>query len=162
VQGSDRADRWTMQWAGSDCYLCPTGLAKNADITPIATLTVSTLYLTVDQRFRGNSVLVLADHVTGLDALAEYAYTAYMGDLRLSVVAIRKSLHPDHMNVALLGNTCPHLHWSIVPRYRDDCRWGRPVWEESLLQDMKDRPVTLTDGDRSNVMEQIRGQLGRK
>lgn len=38
MQGSDRADRWTMQRAGSGCYLCPTGLAKNADIAPIATL----------------------------------------------------------------------------------------------------------------------------
>jgi diadenosine tetraphosphate (Ap4A) HIT family hydrolase len=162
VQGSDRADRWAMQWAGSGCYLCPSDLAKNADITPIATLAVSTLYLTLDQRFRGNSVLILAEHVTGLDALTQDAYTAYLHDLRLSAIAIRDSLHPDHMNVALLGNTCPHLHWSIVPRYRADCRWGRPVWEESLLQDMRDRPVTLTDEDRRNLVEQIRGQLRRK
>jgi diadenosine tetraphosphate (Ap4A) HIT family hydrolase len=143
------------------CYLCPASLAKKADITPIAQLSVSALYLTQDQRFRGHSVLILADHVTALDDLAEDAYTAYMRDLRISLSAIRSSLQPDHMNVAILGNTCPHLHWSIVPRYRSDGRWGRTIWADSLLREMRERPITLSDTDRGNLVAQIGNQLRR-
>jgi len=27
-----------------------------------------------------------------------------------------------------LGNTVPHLHWGLIPRYKNDGRWGNPVW----------------------------------
>lgn len=35
----------------------------------------------------------------------------------------------NHMNYELFGNTNPHLHWPIVPRYKTDSRWGQPIWE---------------------------------
>ena len=86
-------------------------------------------------------------------------HVAFMGDLRLSMSAIRKALLPDHMNVALLGNSCPHLHWSIVPRYRSDSRWGKPIWEDTTLQEMRHRPVTLTEAQYAETIARIRGCL---
>jgi len=82
-----------------------------------------------------------------------------MRDLRQSVAAIREVVHPDHMNIALLGNSCPHLHWSIVPRYRTDPHWGSPVWENSILQEMRDSPLTLTGLEYSDLIESIRKYL---
>jgi diadenosine tetraphosphate (Ap4A) HIT family hydrolase len=35
------------------------------------------------------------------------------------------------MNYMTLGNTVPHLHTHVVPRYRDDPAPGRPLaWEQ--------------------------------
>jgi ATP adenylyltransferase len=152
-------DKWTEQEAALDCYLCPPRLSAHDGVMSIADLSVSSLYLEKDQRFRGQCSLILIEHVTRLDALSEKAYTAYMEDLRLSARAIRKAAHPDHMNIALLGNSCPHLHWSIVPRYRTDPRWGRPVWEDSTLQVMRISPVTLTDVEYSDMIENVRKLL---
>lgn len=109
-----------------------------------------------DQRYRGAGALILNDHVTRLDALGEHAYAAFMQDLRQSVRAIQSAVAPDHMNVALLGNSCPHLHWGIVPRRRDDPRWRRPVWDDATLESMRHSPVRLTDMEYDQLAQAIR------
>jgi ATP adenylyltransferase len=152
-------DKWAEQEVGLDCYLCPPRLAAHVSLKLIAHLSTSSLYLERDQRFRGLCSLVLTDHITRLDALPEKAYTAFMRDLRQSATAICESMHPDHMNIALLGNSCPHLHWSIVPRYRTDARWGRPIWDDANLKEMRSNPVMLTAAEYSDLSENIRKHL---
>jgi len=152
-------DKWAEQQAGLDCHLCPPRLSTHSGLSLIAQLLVSKLYLGVDQRFRGQCSLILTDHETRLDALPVKAYTAYLGDLRRSVAAVRKVVRPDHINIALLGNSCPHLHWSIVPRYRADPRWGRPIWDDATLQEMRNSPVTLNSVEYHDLIENIRKLL---
>ena len=31
-----------------------------------------------------------------------------------------ETMQPDKMNLASLGNMTPHVHWHVVPRFRDD------------------------------------------
>jgi len=40
----------------------------------------------------------------------------------------RRCLEPDKMNLASLGNLTPHLHWHVIPRWRDDRHFPGPVW----------------------------------
>lgn len=42
--------------------------------------------------------------------------------------ALRELLAPEKMNLASLGNVVPHLHWHVIPRYRDDPHFPHPVW----------------------------------
>ncbi len=42
--------------------------------------------------------------------------------------AVREAMHPDKVNVASLGNVVPHLHWHVIPRYRDDAHFPNPIW----------------------------------
>jgi len=42
--------------------------------------------------------------------------------------ALRELLQPDKINLASLGNQVPHLHWHVIPRYRDDPHYPNPVW----------------------------------
>ena len=44
--------------------------------------------------------------------------------------ALRDLIRPDKINLASLGNTTPHLHWHVIPRFRDDRHFPRPVWAE--------------------------------
>jgi len=41
---------------------------------------------------------------------------------------VRQSLEPDKMNLASLGNLTPHLHWHVIPRWRDDRHFPGAVW----------------------------------
>ena len=41
---------------------------------------------------------------------------------------LRRLLHPDKINLASLGNVVPHLHWHIIPRWRDDSHFPSPIW----------------------------------
>ncbi|MEK9776736.1 MAG: HIT family protein [Quisquiliibacterium sp.] len=40
----------------------------------------------------------------------------------------RKVLQPDKINLASFGNQVPHLHWHVIPRWRDDRHFPQPVW----------------------------------
>ena len=40
----------------------------------------------------------------------------------------RDLLSPDKINLASLGNMAPHLHWHIIPRWRDDSHFPEAVW----------------------------------
>jgi len=42
--------------------------------------------------------------------------------------SLRRLLHPDKVNLASLGNVTPHLHWHVIPRFRDDRHYPNPVW----------------------------------
>lgn len=41
---------------------------------------------------------------------------------------LRELLAPDKINLASLGNFTPHLHWHVIPRYRDDAHFPQAIW----------------------------------
>lgn len=42
--------------------------------------------------------------------------------------AIRTVLQPHKINLASFGNMVPHLHWHIIPRWRDDSHFPESTW----------------------------------
>jgi diadenosine tetraphosphate (Ap4A) HIT family hydrolase len=51
----------------------------------------------------------------------------FFDDLRIAAQAIDAVYKPLKMNFEILGNTVPHLHAHIVPRYYNDPAPGRPI-----------------------------------
>lgn len=41
---------------------------------------------------------------------------------------VRERLNPDKVNVASLGNLVAHVHWHVIPRWRDDRHFPAPIW----------------------------------
>lgn len=52
----------------------------------------------------------------------------------------REWLRPDKVNLASFGNVVPHVHWHLIPRWRDDRHFPNPVWGE-LVRPGKARNV---------------------
>jgi|SRR6185295_8117513 len=42
--------------------------------------------------------------------------------------ALRETLSPFKINLASLGNVTPHLHWHVIPRFRNDRHFPKPIW----------------------------------
>lgn len=42
--------------------------------------------------------------------------------------AVRRTVRPDKINLASLGNMVPHLHWHVIPRWQDDSHFPAPIW----------------------------------
>jgi diadenosine tetraphosphate (Ap4A) HIT family hydrolase len=132
----------------------------NDDVIWIADLAVTSLLLFRDQRFRGYCILSFAARgATRLEDLSDLEYQAFCEDLRSSSRAIRAAMQPDLMNYELLGNSHPQLHWHIIPRYRSDLRWGRPIWEEWPRNEFKVNRVRLGHEKYQAIIQQIRKQL---
>ena len=42
--------------------------------------------------------------------------------------AIKSTMEPFKINLASLGNQVPHLHWHVIPRYKDDAFFPNTAW----------------------------------
>ena len=54
--------------------------------------------------------------------------------------ALRMIVEPDKINLASLGNLVPHLHWHVIPRWRDDSHFPAPIWA-AAQRSAKPRPA---------------------
>jgi len=48
--------------------------------------------------------------------------------------AIRHVMHPDKINIAALGNMVPHIHWHVIPRYKDDVFFPGSAWSPRVQE----------------------------
>lgn len=127
------AEKWDALIRGENCPVCAPRPDSNEYHDKVADLSVSTLYLVRNQTYRGYCVMIFnARHITGLEHLTQSEHDAFSADLRRAAQAIFKTVTPDLMNYATLGNVIPHLHYHIIPRYKNDPRWGAPIWESDL------------------------------
>ena len=42
--------------------------------------------------------------------------------------AVRHVMRPTKVNLAALGNMVPHIHWHVIPRFKDDAFFPGSVW----------------------------------
>src|SRR5882672_32756 len=144
------ASSWDALASGSGCPYDQPRPANTEYFDRIAPLSISSLCLTANQAYRGSCALIFdARHATRIDELSPDEWSCFSADLYRAQSAIVRVFQPAHVNVALLGNTIPHLHWGIIPRYRDDPRWGRSIWMTSRTE-MTD--VRLAMAERAGLI----------
>lgn len=76
---------------------------------------------------RGLSVVIWRGrHVAEPTELTDGEATLYWREVLIAARALEEVLEPVKLNYNLLGNSLPHLHTHIIPRYVDDPRPGWP------------------------------------
>jgi diadenosine tetraphosphate (Ap4A) HIT family hydrolase len=97
---------------------------------PISELRRSVLGLYDDARFPGRCILALTHHEEQLEDLDPETAAAFLEDARDAARAIARATASPRVNYAVLGNTEPHLHWHLIPRFPDrEPLPARPPWE---------------------------------
>jgi len=76
-------------------------------------------------------------HVTEPTELSDDESVAFWRELMRVQRAIEQHYTPMKMNILILGNSVPHLHAHIVPRYADDPDGGGPP---QFMMDTDERP----------------------
>jgi diadenosine tetraphosphate (Ap4A) HIT family hydrolase len=147
---------WQRLVAGVDCPFDAPRPESSEHWDLIAPLSTSSLYLAMNQTYRGQCVLILDRHAVRPDQLTTDEWLGFCRDLYTAQKTVVTVARPDHVNVASLGNVLPHMHWHIIPRFRDDPRWGAPIWT-SQLEDMPE--TRLEPDDRAALIESLRSAL---
>jgi diadenosine tetraphosphate (Ap4A) HIT family hydrolase len=151
------AAEWAARVAGDGCPLDDPRPDSNDYWDLVARLTVSSLYLSKNQTYRGQCQLIFDPrHVARIDQLSRSEWASLTADLYLAQQAVMRAVRPDHLNVESLGNVVPHLHWHIVPRYVGDPMWGAPIWQVPL-DTMPD--TRLPDAERTQLIAALREAL---
>ena len=88
---------------------------------------VSDAYLQWAAIQRGYTIVIWRGrHVAEPTELEEAEAAAYWRELLRVGRALEEHLQPVKLNYDLLGNSLPHLHTHVIPRYADDPRPGWP------------------------------------
>ena len=72
--------------------------------------------------------VILGRHATEMADLEKGERDRFMAVVFAVEAAVRDTMKADKMNLASLGNQTPHLHWHVVPRFRDDRHFPGPIW----------------------------------
>jgi diadenosine tetraphosphate (Ap4A) HIT family hydrolase len=108
-----------------NCPLCHT---QNEEI--IFTNDLFRIIHVDDPYYPGFIRLILNHHVAEMTDLGEQESEQVFSALLIIEKAMRDILNPDKINLASLGNMVPHLHWHIIPRYKNDRHFPNPIWGE--------------------------------
>jgi diadenosine tetraphosphate (Ap4A) HIT family hydrolase len=144
------------------CVMC-TGIEgiRNGSAPPcIAELPQSFVVLGDQQFYRGYCILLAKRHATELFLMPAADARALFDEMRLVAEAIAAVTHPWKLNYECLGNTVPHVHWHLFPRFAtesDDLRRG-PIW----VRPESERKVELTGDDRRQLVRALRAEIARR
>ena len=109
----------------------------------------SRVILVNDQDLPGFCRVIWNRHVTEMTDL-NYGEREHIMTLVFAVEeAIRHVMHPDKVNIAALGNMVPHIHWHVIPRFKDDAFFPGSAWSKKT----QETPVATLEARRKKAQE---------
>lgn len=81
-----------------------------------------------DSPFPGYTRIVWREHIAEMSDLSSAQRHRLMDAIHIVEEAQRDLLHTDKINLAQFGNQVPHLHWHIIPRWKDDPYFPDSAW----------------------------------
>ena len=92
--------------------------------------------------------VILNRHAREMSDLGQDERDALMRVVFEVEAAVRECMGADKMNVASLGNQTPHVHWHVVPRFRDDRHFPTPIWatpqrEATVPDERRERAASI-------------------
>ena len=135
-----------------NCAYCAGGKLLDAFGIPVCELGVSTLILFREQSHPGRCIVAYREHVGEIVELDDEARSAFFADVARAARAIHAAVHPDKVNYGAYGDTGRHLHFHLVPKYRDETEWGG-VFE------MNPGRTYLSDEEYDRMIEKLRAAL---
>jgi diadenosine tetraphosphate (Ap4A) HIT family hydrolase len=123
---------WPGNWAdlirGVGCEMCEQGRPESdAYGVRIHEGQYSDAYLQRADVQRGYTIVIWRGrHVTEPTELSEAEAAGYWAEVLTVARALIGTYRPLKMNYETLGNSLPHLHTHLIPRFPDDPRPGQP------------------------------------
>lgn len=99
--------------------------------------------------------VICSAHVKEMTDLAADERAAMMEAVFAVERALIELLRPDKINLASFGNIVPHLHWHVIPRFRDDPHFPNPVWGVKQRDDVRVLPADFAARMRAALARQL-------
>ena len=136
----------------SECLYCQNNDTLKQLMIKICDLEVSQLFLFKEQSYLGRCNVVYNDHGVDLHELSNEQRDAYMRDVASVGRAIDKAFNPDKINYGAYADTISHLHFHVVPKYKDGYGFGG-------IFEMNPQKVSLSDAKYAEIIEKIKAEL---
>ena len=135
-----------------NCAYCVEGELLDAFGIKICELESSKVYL-----FKEHSHLLLVivahkKHVSELVELSQEELHLYFDEVAKVANVLHKLFQPEKVNYGAYGDTGHHLHFHLVPKYKDGYEWGG-------VFAMNPGEKYLTEQEYAELVEKIKNEL---
>lgn len=108
------------------CFYCEKAQELKSVLIEVCDLQVSTVFFSREQTYKGRCSVAFRDHHKELFELTPSELAEYMQDVTSVAGILHRLYHPDKINYAIFGDIINHVHFNLVPKYKDAPRWGEP------------------------------------
>ena len=129
-------DKWFSMTAKENCPVCNRA-PMPADMEDIDELKSSWLRAEPIDCLKGACHLIAKQHVVELYELCDNELLSFMKELQLCTKALKLVTQAVKINYEIHGNSVPHLHVHLYPRYLDD-----PFPDQAIDYKRKERLYT--------------------
>jgi diadenosine tetraphosphate (Ap4A) HIT family hydrolase len=133
MMSSAWGEDWDARFTGQSCVICDAlGCGDNDYWVHVADGACTEVYLDRSSLIAGYCVVVWRlGHAAEPTQLEPEAACRYWAEVLAAGRAVIAAFKPVKVNYFTLGNTVPHLHTHIVPRYTGDAAPGGPLrWDQ--------------------------------
>lgn len=118
----------------ADCPLCAADASSLWDDGFCRVIAVD------DRDYPGFCRVILDRHVREMSDLADAERIRLMRVVFAVEAIVLRLTGADKINLASFGNQVPHLHWHVIPRWRDDRHYPNPAWAPAVRATSRQRP----------------------
>ncbi len=136
----------------NNCSYCVEGELVAKFGIKICELDATKVYLFKEQSHKGRVIVASKYHVSEITELTDEQRNAFFADVNHVAEAIHKAFSPDKVNYGAYGDTGHHLHFHLVPKYKDEFEWGG-----TFAMDPKQK--TLTDAEYDELINELKKYL---
>ena len=116
---------------GTDCYVCDwlSKIHGSEERYFVAELETGYFFISKKwQYFYGYSFFISKTCVKELHQMPVDFRRSFLFEMTVVSEAVQNVLGAEKMNCESLGNSCPHVHWHIIPRYGNDPYPDKAIW----------------------------------
>lgn len=135
-----------------NCAYCAEGELLDAFGIKIGELPMSKVILFKEQSHKGRIIVACKRHVDDISDLTVEERHQFMDDVSHVAEIIKELFKPDKVNFGAYGDTMHHLHFHLVPKYKDGFEWG------GVFQ-MNPGAVKLTEEEYKELVEMVKAKL---
>jgi len=136
----------------SNCAYCMEGdlLAKFG--FKICELQSSVVILFKEQSHKGRVIVAHKNHVSEMVNLSDEERNLFFSEVNQVAKALHKAFEPEKVNYGAYGDNGKHLHFHLVPKYKDEFEWCTTFA-------MNPDQVYLSDEEYIELIETIKANL---
>ena len=135
-----------------NCAYCSEGALLDVFGIKIGELPMSKVILFKEQSHHGRVIVACKKHVDDITQLTKEERIQFMEDVNHTAEIMHELFHPDKINFGAYGDTMHHLHFHLVPKYKDGFEWGG-------VFAMNPGKTTLSEDEYKEMIELVRSRL---
>lgn len=112
----------------------------------------SNVYIFKEQSHPGRVIVAHKKHVSEITELTDEERNQFFKDINTVSNAIHKVFNPDKVNYGAYGDSGHHLHFHLVPKYKDQYEWNGVFLMNPGLK-------VATDEECEQIAQKLRAEI---